>query len=347
MSCYFIRGKGWRYDFTLNGKRHTETWFKTKKEARKAEEEKRQELSKPVEMITTDTAFLDLVNRRLDYVKAYNSDSHYDDSVVFARRWVNQWGDFPCSEVTTEAIETFLLNRKEVSVATANKELRLLKAMFNFGLKKKLVRFNPTTGIESFPEEKRVRYVPPLEDINKVLSAADRDTNDYLWLIGDTLARMNEINRLSWPDIDFANTTITLYTRKKKGGHLTPRQVPMTADVFKILIRRYHHRDESKPWVFWHRYKSRKTGTWVEGPFNKRNKLMPKLCTKAKVKRFGFHALRHAGASLMAENNVPIGAIQTILGHENRSTTEIYVHTAEKTAREAMATYEKARQSLT
>ncbi len=347
MSCYLIKGKGWRYDFTLNGKRYTATWYKTKKEVKRAEAQKREELSKPVEKTSTDMAFLDLVNRRLDHIKAHNSDCHYEDSVIFAKRWARLWGTASCTEITTEEIETFLLNRKNVSAASANKELRLLKAMFNFGLKKKLVRINPTNGIESFPEEKRIRYVPPPKDINKVLLVTDEYTREYLWLIRDTLGRVNEINRLVWPDVDFENRIVTLYTRKKKGGHLTPRQVPMTVTVLEILTRRYHNRDESKPWVFWHRYKSRKTNKWVEGPFNKRNKLMARLCAKAGVKRFGFHALRHAGASLMANNNVPIGDIQTILGHENRSTTEIYVHTTGKTAREAMATYEKARQSLT
>ncbi len=37
MSVYFIKGKGWRYDFILKGTRHTSTWFKTKTEAKQAE----------------------------------------------------------------------------------------------------------------------------------------------------------------------------------------------------------------------------------------------------------------------------------------------------------------------
>ena len=47
MSVYFVKGKGWRYDFTLNGTRHTETWFKTKKEARKSRSTKKGGDSKP------------------------------------------------------------------------------------------------------------------------------------------------------------------------------------------------------------------------------------------------------------------------------------------------------------
>jgi len=36
MSVYFVKGKdkGWRYDFTLKGIRHTETWFKNQEKSK-------------------------------------------------------------------------------------------------------------------------------------------------------------------------------------------------------------------------------------------------------------------------------------------------------------------------
>ena len=75
MSVYLVRGRGWRFDFTLKGIRQTGAWYKTKTEARKAETERRDELKRPksVEKTPTDMGFLELVNRRLDHVKAYNS----------------------------------------------------------------------------------------------------------------------------------------------------------------------------------------------------------------------------------------------------------------------------------
>lgn len=71
---------------------------------------------------------------------------------------------------------------------------------------------------------------------------------------------------------------------------------------------------------------------------------MRTLCGKAEVKYFCFHALRHAGASIMDSHNVPMGAIQRILGHENRKTTEVYLHSIGQTEREAIETFERVRE---
>lgn len=344
MSCYLIKGKGWRYDFTLNGQRHTATWFKTKKEVKRAEAKRREELSKPAEKTSTDMAFLNLVNKRLDHVKAYNSLRHYQEYQYMAKRWVKRWCKFNCSEISPEDIERFILQRSKVSACTANKEIRYLRATFNFGMKKKLLDTNPTAGIDFLPVEKRLKYIPPAVDIDKVIMMADADTRDYLWAIRETMARVSEINRLTWDDVDLVSRQVTLYTRKKKGGHLTPRRVPMTNKLYDILARRNEKRDNDKPWVFWHRYKDRNKSIMVVGSFTHRKNLMKGLCKKAGARHFGFHALRHAGASVMDNNNVPIIAIQKILGHENRATTEIYLQGIGDFEKEAMVVYEAARE---
>lgn len=92
MSTYFIKGKGWRYDFTLKGTRYTSTWFETKTEAKDAESEKRGEVRNPKieEKTPTVMGFLELVNKRLDHVKAYNSASYYKDHVYMANRWAKE-----------------------------------------------------------------------------------------------------------------------------------------------------------------------------------------------------------------------------------------------------------------
>jgi len=74
---------------------------------------------------------------------------------------------------------------------------------------------------------------------------------------------------------------------------------------------------------------------------------MKTLCKKAGVKYFRFHPIRHLGASTLDRANVNIGSIQRILGHENRTTTEIYLHSIGESEREAMEIFENFEKSHT
>ena len=353
MSVYSKKGKGWRYDFTLNGQRHTQAWFKTKTEARRAEagrrREVREEQSCPTEPIRTDMGFLELVNQKLDDVEARNSYRHYRDFQYMAKRWVLQWDKLNCSQISTEMIEQFVRRRKrEVSPRTANKEIRYLRSVFNFGKKKNGLNSNPLDGIEFFPVDKQVRYVPTTEDVERIIVQArsDRwlmkrypDAPDYLETLRDTLGRMSEINRLKWNDVNLRERHLILYTRKIDGG-LSPRKIPMTQRLYDILSSRYAERDPRKPWVFWNPY----TGQ----PYEDRKRIMKRLCKEAEVPYFRFHSLRHSGASVMDNHNVPKGDIQRILGHKNRSTTEIYLHSMGESQRKAIEIFEAVRgKSLT
>ena len=344
MGVYSVKGKGWRYDFILQGTRYTNAWYQTKVEAKRAEAKRKEEILTPAsvtEAIPTGMGFLELVNRRLDHVKAYNSTVHYRDHVSMAKRWIANWSKLSCCEITSDHLEPFILKRAKVSAYTANKEIRYLRALFNFGMRRKWIFNNPTLDIPFLPVERKLKYIPPQEDILRVIMAADPKIQDYLWAIKETLGRMGEINRLTWQDVNLEKRYVVLYTRKKRGGHLTPRKVPMTNRLFETLGRMYRNRDNDKPWVFWHRYWSRKAQKWVEGPFEGRNKIMGTLCRRAGVKYFRYHAFRHFGASTLDNANVNIGAIQRILGHENRSTTEIYLHSIGEAEREAMEVFDR------
>ena len=350
MSTYLQTGKRWRYDFTLNGKRCTQAGFTTKREAQKAEANRKEEVLKPPQCVETqtDTGFLELVNKRLDIIKVYNSERYYTNHLYLAKRWVRQWGKLSCQEITTDVIQQFLIRRSEISPHTANTELRSLRALFNYGIKQKWLKENPTVGIDFFPVQRTIKYIPLAVDLSKVLLVADADTQDYLYCIRETMARVGEINQLLWSDVDFEKRYIVLYTRKKKGGHRTPRKVPMTDRLYGLLQSRFKNRDEGKPWVFWHKHWCRKTNAWLEGPYKDRKGIMRSLCSKAGVRYFRFHALRHMGASLLDNANVNIGSIQRILGHENRSTTEIYLQSIGESEREAMRIFEQvSEKSLT
>lgn len=354
MSVYFVKRKGWRFDFTLKGTRHTKGWFQRKQDARTAEIMKREELKNLQAKIKTpetptDTDFLELINRRLDKVENYSiegsNSSHYRDVRYHCLRWIKQWNGLACSEITTEKIEDYLKKRKCVSAHVANKELQYLNAMFNYGVKKKMIEKNPAYDIEKFPIDKLKKYVPPNEDIWKVINAADPEAQQYLWTIVLTAGRVSEINKLTWDDVNFKNKLVTLWTRKRKGGNREPREVPMIQNLDDILLYRFQNRDPDMPWVYWHRYWSRKAGDWIKGPYTDRKKLMRTLCRKANVKYFRYHAMRHFTASTLDDIGVKIGVIQRILGHKNRRTTEIYLHPVGNSEREAMSKFENTQLS--
>ena len=99
--------------------------------------------------------FLELVNRRLDHVKAYNTEKHYSDCCFQAKGWLKQWGHLRCGEITLDMIERYLLDQSVRSNDTTNKRLRYLRATFNFGKKKRWITQNPTDGISFLPDKMR------------------------------------------------------------------------------------------------------------------------------------------------------------------------------------------------
>ena len=220
MSVFFVKGKGWRYEFILKGKRYSKAWFATKSEAKRASIKRKEEIQKPTpaEETITDISFLDLVNKRLDYVKVYHSASYYKDYRLMAKKWTELWTEAHCRDITVDMIQEYILTRGKISAYAANYDLRCLRSLFNFGIKRGWILNNPTDGICFLPVEKKVKYIPSKEDVLKVIVAAEPDTQDYLWTIKETMGRMSEIKRLTWEDVNFDERYVVLFTRKKREG---------------------------------------------------------------------------------------------------------------------------------
>ena len=341
MSVYFNqKRKWWEYYFRYKKRPYTQAGFKRKKDALAKEAERREELKNPkpkTEPEETDMAFLTLCNRRLDYLQAYKSKRHYTDTLYLTRRWIKQWPKKTVHQITVSQVQTYLIKTmKSISAQTANKDLRALRSLFNFGIKKpnRWFQHNPTDDLDFFPVEKKRKYVPPVKDVMAVLLASSGEIQDYLWTIALTLGRMSEINRLKKEDVDFMNKTVTLYTRKSKGGHLVPREIPMTNRLEQVLQRRL--KGNNTPWFFHHTYYSQKTGEWITGPYTDRKRIMKTLCERAGVRYFRFHPLRHFGASILLKEGVDLRTIQDLLGHANFKTTEIYLHSFSGSNKAAM-----------
>jgi len=203
----------------------------------------------------------------------------------------------------------------------SNRYLKDLRALYNWGVRNDHININPLKHIEPKGEDQYKKYVPPPEDINAVLLAADQEDMDLILTIYSTGARISEVLRLTWDDINLEQNSITLWTRKRKGGGMQADTLAMTVKLNDVMQRRWKTRNKDSQYVFCKNDGSRFTG---DDHFIK--KFMPRLCEKAEVKPFGFHAIRHLVATiLMDSGKATLGDIQHFLRQRRATTTEIYL----------------------
>ena len=225
--------------------------------------------------------------------------------------------DLTPDRLTSGHILLFLQEQTKTRTGNAaNKDRKNLVAAWNWGIKYiGLPSPNPCL-VDRFPETKQVRYVPPEEDFWKIYDKVD-SFQDQVMLLGylHLAARRSELFALRWSDVDFTELKLRLFTRKRKDGTLEYDWLPLTKDLHSSLIKL--SLEKKTEWVF----PDPRTGK----PYVHRQRWMSFLCEKAEVKKFGMHAIRHLTASILAQKNVSMIDIQSILRHKNLSTTERYI----------------------
>jgi integrase len=216
----------------------------------------------------------------------------------------------------------------ENGVCVANRDLKEFKALYNWCIRQELLLKNPCHNIESYPEQTKVKYVPPAEDINKVLLAADREDMDLILTLYHTAGRTSEVLNLTWEDINFEQRWVRLWTRKRRGGELQEDKLAMTETLNGVLKRRWDNRDKTTAYVFHNADGARYT-------YTQKRDTMKKLCRKAGVKIFGFHAIRHHVASILADSGkASLSQIQKMLRHRRTTTTDNYIKTLDPQLRQ-------------
>ena len=313
MTVYRHRGL-YRFDFTKNSQRYTGSGYKTKQEAKTAEVEERKKIGK----INTD--FLKLCEKKLEDIELKRSTSHFKENKAIFKKLINRWGTK--KEITRDDIEEYINEVAKESHPKANKYLRRIKSLFNFGIERDWFSVNPAIKLKPFPVDKKKKYIPPHKDIISVLTIAKKLDRLYLLLIIHTLARVREINNLKWEEVH--PEYLTLWTRKSRNSNLVSRDIPLNK-VLKSVIKQLPKEGEH---VFINPRTKKK--------YEYRDKFLGTLCRKAKVKVFTFHCLRHFGASLLSSSGAGTGDIQGILGHSQASTTDGYIQSLKSGMIDAM-----------
>lgn len=237
------------------------------------------------------------------------------------RRFVEFVGPtYPFADIEKKMIEAFLDDIcGEITPISANKYHVELSSLWTWAVKQKIVAENLPQAVEPYSVEKSVKYIPPAQDVQKFLAAAEPGF-EYDFVIGilHTAGRISEIRTQSWADVDLSRRTVLLWTRKRKGGNREARRLAMSDTLYKMYLRRYATRQEDELYVF----TDPVTGTAYTRTCNRIKYLFRDICLRAGVTRFGAHALRH----YLATHFPDVRQAQQILGHKHLKTTEIYLH---------------------
>lgn len=199
----------------------------------------------------------------------------------------------------------------------ANKVRKNLAAAWSWGIRYHgLPELNPFRQCERFPADEHPRRVPSLEEFWQVYNEADEADKTFLLFLLHTGARVSEVFRLEWEDIDFSNRRVRLGTRKTGGAGMHYAWLPLTEDLAQSLSRHKRANPFGKL-VF-----RRKTDG---GQYKVRQHLMENLCRRANVKQFGFHGIRHLSATALAYAGLDLPTIQAMLRHSSPATTARYI----------------------
>lgn len=220
------------------------------------------------------------------------------------------------------------------SIATMNRELGVLRRIFNIGVREGWLSRNPFNAGEpliSPASERRRERILTLDEEKNLLEACQRRTDVRALCICllDTGARLSEfLTHLRWRSVCFATRTITLEAMTTKT--LKARQVRMTERMFKELsyLRQLFPRVRNE------RVFNLLTVRIVRREF--------KLACEAAGIPYGspygitIHSLRHTAATRLVKGQMPLQMVGRILGHSQPQTTYRYLSAdAEATAEAA------------
>ena len=212
-----------------------------------------------------------------------------------------------------------------LSIATRNRYLAMLRAMFRFAVTQGYCDQDPTRGLKLVREIQHKTY-EVTDDLGGRLSEA------VIWLDGhyprvgalvtfllSTGMRIGEALAIKWEDVDHSLEHITLSTTK--GGK--KRHVPINAACKKVLGQLA----ESTPafvadsWLF--------PGVLPGKPMSRPVRPWKKACLVVGLPAaLRFHDLRHIYASFCVKDGIPLYTVQRLLGHSSIRMTERYASLA-------------------
>ena len=258
-------------------------------------------------------------------------------------RFREHFGKRRLREIAYRDVQSYYFKRLSISthykrkptIATMNRELGILRRIFNIGVREGWLLRNPFSMGESLispASERRREAILTLEEERKILDALDHPQVDVMrclfMCLLDTGARLSELHKhLRWRSVCFASRTITLEAMTTKT--LQARQGKLTERMFQSLYKLWQastKADDERVFDVTSRQVRR---TFV-------------LACKTAGVAYGspngitIHSLRHTAATRLVKGHLSIQMVGRILGHCQPHTTYRYLSAdAEATAQAA------------
>ncbi|MEM8980351.1 MAG: site-specific tyrosine recombinase XerD [Pseudomonadota bacterium] len=292
-------------------------------------------------------AFIEAQAAELD--AATNTQLAYARDLKDAQAWLNR-KSLGFAEASRENVEDYLVfcEAQGLSAATRARRLSALKQLFRFAFEEGLRSDNPAIQIKGPGRAKRLPKTLSETDVDRLLEAArktgrteaDRLRNAALLeLLYATGMRVTEL--VSLP-VSAARGDPRMLLVTGKGGK--ERMVPLSPPAREALKAWLETRDAQQ---------EAKTESWARKPLAHRF-LFPSRAGQGFMTRHRFyglikelavsagvapskvtpHTLRHAFATHLLANGADLRAIQTLLGHADVATTEIYTHVLDERLQE-------------
>ncbi len=233
---------------------------------------------------------------------------------------------------------------RRLSTVTVNHDLRLLRKMFNWGIRKGYLERTPfkigtEPAIRLEREIPRHRRFESDDDEQKLLAAANPYLRAIIIAMLDTACRPGELLNLQVRDVSIARRELTIRAVTEKTRR--ERIVPISSRLLAVLeLRLLDPAGRPLP-----------LEAYVFGnPLGRRVKSVAtawkNACAAIGLQGFQLRDLRHEAGSRFDEAGIPINYVSKMLGHTNLTTTSRYLNINRRELHRVMHRYEESRAEL-
>jgi len=204
---------------------------------------------------------------------------------------------------------------RTVTPAAVNRDLAVLRILFNLAIRLNKARTNPVSGVKLLPEHNLQMRVLSWEEESAYLAAASQPLRDVAALILETGMRPGEALHLSKEDVGLELGFVRIPSGKTEFAR---RTIPLTHRAREVLTRRLLM--TKSEWLFpVPRDSSRHLGSV--------RKAHGSALRKAGIETpFRLYDLRHTALTRMAMAGVDLPTLRELAGHANIQMTMRYLH---------------------